>query len=206
MKTCVRCGKAKPATSFPKTRNRSGVDRPCNRAKATEDGRRRQCHACDKAILRRRAGRKTSAEVRANAKRRRRARSLAQFRRLLRKLLKQRCIDSGQLVDTIEYRAAYRANPVFRAKEIARRWARKERDRCILSDGSLTPIVIQQLFAVASVCPYCAGLLDPREKTLDHILPLARGGAHSLTNVVVCCRSCNSKKQDRTPSEWRLSA
>ncbi len=35
-----------------------------------------------------------------------------------------------------------------------------------------------------------------------HLQPWSRGGLHTLENLVVACRSCNSSKNAKTPSEW----
>ncbi len=48
-------------------------------------------------------------------------------------------------------------------------------------------------------CQYC--FKQTFDLTLDHILPRSRGGPTSWENVVACCKSCNAKKRDRTPSE-----
>ena len=40
-------------------------------------------------------------------------------------------------------------------------------------------------------CAYCR-CLDP--DTIDHVVPLSKGGEHSWENVVLACRSCNSRK------------
>lgn len=37
--------------------------------------------------------------------------------------------------------------------------------------------------------------------TIDHIMPLSRGGIDSLGNLRFLCRSCNSKKNDRLPAD-----
>jgi len=90
------------------------------------------------------------------------------------------------------------ANPAAADKYNERRYARLVSS----ADGTLTAAVLRQMFATARKCPYCDGALDGRNKALDHIVPVARGGAHSLVNVIVCCRSCNLAKRDRMPSEW----
>lgn len=41
-------------------------------------------------------------------------------------------------------------------------------------------------------CVYCR--TKPKRLTQDHVIPLARGGHHTASNVVPACRSCNSSK------------
>lgn len=38
--------------------------------------------------------------------------------------------------------------------------------------------------------------LHPDSATVDHIVPLSRGGNHTLTNAATCCHRCNSSKRD----------
>ncbi|GAA2092864.1 MULTISPECIES: HNH endonuclease [Brevibacterium] len=51
-------------------------------------------------------------------------------------------------------------------------------------------------------CAYCGRSAE----TVDHVMPRSRGGQNTWTNLVACCRTCNSLKGDRTPEEmgWRL--
>lgn len=51
-------------------------------------------------------------------------------------------------------------------------------------------------------CLYCGQYLPPRGATLDHVLPVSRGGLHHVRNMVLACRSCNEAKDNRTPQEW----
>jgi len=51
-------------------------------------------------------------------------------------------------------------------------------------------------------CHYCGAEVAPRELTMDHIVPLARGGKTTKSNVVPCCKKCNSKKKYLLPLEW----
>jgi 5-methylcytosine-specific restriction endonuclease McrA len=48
-------------------------------------------------------------------------------------------------------------------------------------------------------CMYCK---QPCVPTVDHVIPLARGGRDEASNVVVACRSCNSSKQNKLIHEW----
>ncbi len=52
------------------------------------------------------------------------------------------------------------------------------------------------------VCHYCGKQVPPKELTLDHVVPLVRGGQTSKGNCVPACKECNSKKQHMLPIEW----
>ena len=53
------------------------------------------------------------------------------------------------------------------------------------------------------VCHYCGRRVPPRELTMDHIVPIIRGGFTRKGNVVTCCKDCNSKKKYLLPVEWQ---
>jgi 5-methylcytosine-specific restriction protein A len=50
-------------------------------------------------------------------------------------------------------------------------------------------------------CNYCGTALEPEHATLDHIVPLSRGGESVKGNIVVACKPCNTSKADLTPVE-----
>jgi 5-methylcytosine-specific restriction endonuclease McrA len=50
-------------------------------------------------------------------------------------------------------------------------------------------------------CQYCCKTGSFKEFTFDHVLPKSRGGKTSWDNIVTSCKSCNTKKRDRTPEE-----
>lgn len=52
------------------------------------------------------------------------------------------------------------------------------------------------------ICHYCKNSFLPKELTMDHIIPLARGGKSEKFNVVPCCKECNTKKSQLLPWEW----
>ncbi|MBN2644972.1 MAG: HNH endonuclease [Desulfuromonadaceae bacterium] len=54
----------------------------------------------------------------------------------------------------------------------------------------------------AGRCYYCGAQVPASELTLDHIVPLVRGGHSTKGNCVAACKECNSKKKDLLPSEW----
>lgn len=54
-----------------------------------------------------------------------------------------------------------------------------------------------------NVCHICGievdltvGTYHPMARTFDHVIPLARGGEHSMQNVKVAHRLCNTRKRD----------
>lgn len=49
------------------------------------------------------------------------------------------------------------------------------------------------------VCDYCGGKFPPEELSMDHIVPIARGGKTTKGNVAVACRACNASKRLDTP-------
>jgi hypothetical protein len=48
------------------------------------------------------------------------------------------------------------------------------------------------------------GTYEPNAPELDHIIPLAAGGAHTWSNVACCCRKCNGAKSDRPLGQLKL--
>ena len=52
-------------------------------------------------------------------------------------------------------------------------------------------------------CYYCGRLILPKELTMDHIVPIARGGKTTKGNVVPCCKECNNLKKQLLPMEWQ---
>ena len=52
------------------------------------------------------------------------------------------------------------------------------------------------------VCYYCNKKVLPKDLTIDHIVPIIRGGKSTKGNVVPVCKECNSKKKYLLPIEW----
>lgn len=53
--------------------------------------------------------------------------------------------------------------------------------------------------ATGWICTYCPEVLTKDTATMDHVIPLSRGGADSIENIVPACRSCNARKGNRLP-------
>lgn len=52
------------------------------------------------------------------------------------------------------------------------------------------------------VCHYCRRRFPARALTMDHVVPLVRGGRTTRSNVVPCCKDCNDRKKYLLPHEW----
>jgi 5-methylcytosine-specific restriction endonuclease McrA len=53
-------------------------------------------------------------------------------------------------------------------------------------------------------CQYCRKKFSEKKLTIDHVVPLSKGGRHEWTNVVTACSACNNKKGDKSPEKVNL--
>lgn len=89
--------------------------------------------------------------------------------------------------------------------ETPRNYAKKRR---ALLAGAAEIETIDRFALVArdgSCCYLCGRILDinkKRELSVDHVVPISRGGAHTMANLKICCQPCNSRKRDRTLEEY----
>ncbi len=52
------------------------------------------------------------------------------------------------------------------------------------------------------ICYYCNRKFRPAELTMDHLVPIVRGGKSVQGNIVPACKECNNKKKYLLPAEW----
>jgi 5-methylcytosine-specific restriction endonuclease McrA len=53
------------------------------------------------------------------------------------------------------------------------------------------------------ICYYCGQKVSPKKLTMDHIIPISRGGKTTKSNVTPACKECNTKKKTMLPFEWQ---
>jgi len=51
-------------------------------------------------------------------------------------------------------------------------------------------------------CHFCGGAFPPEALTMDHLIPVSRGGHSTKGNVVPACKICNNRKKHLLPMEW----
>jgi 5-methylcytosine-specific restriction protein A len=83
-----------------------------------------------------------------------------------------------------EFDEEYRARERQKAKDLKRsRWWQN---------------LIQQ-----TVCYYCRTPIRREQVTMDHVVPISRGGKSTAGNIVPACKDCNEQKRSLTAVEWQ---
>lgn len=54
-------------------------------------------------------------------------------------------------------------------------------------------------------CQFCGQRFETSDLTIDHLIPLARGGLDEITNYVTCCKPCNQRKADTSLLQFARS-
>ena len=76
----------------------------------------------------------------------------------------------------------------------------KRKARLRGSDATMTRAQWKAVLAwFENTCAYCQLWFE--RLTQDHVIPISRGGAHAVANIVPACRSCNARKYARTPEQ-----
>lgn len=104
----------------------------------------------------------------------------------------------------------WRKNNAQKHKDNSKKWAKNNPDKRrannylrrsnLKANGqyAINKKEIQKLYA--QMCIYCG---INKATTLDHVIPIKRGGTHSIGNLVPACQSCNSSKNTKTITEWK---
>lgn len=94
-----------------------------------------------------------------------------------------------------------------RVSERSRKWAILNREKRVANEqrrrfakvkngqNDLTSVQIEILKSQTPFCNYCYDF--DAELTVDHVIPISKGGQNTLSNVVIACRSCNSSKSNK---------
>lgn len=202
---CRGCKEVKPLTDFREVaRYKNGrytLCRPCDRAYARK--RAAQPDVAAKSAERLKAWReanpdkvrKQTAKARAGMSDEQRAKKAAYMRGYWKRTDKKPEYDRRyREAHRAELFAHYRENIEQSRNHVRRRRAKK------YANGLFTilPKELRRLYA--SPCIAC-GSDGPIH--MDHIIPISRGGRHSIGNVQPLCESCNQRKQAKLMVEWK---
>lgn len=89
---------------------------------------------------------------------------------------------------------------------------RRARLQEVEHERGITVIALKKIHGTA--CCYCGvemdfksrptGSISPARATLEHVLPISRGGGHTWENTALACHACNTSKNKKTVDEWEL--
>lgn len=78
-------------------------------------------------------------------------------------------------------------------------------DRSHKWNGLVPPLCRRSLYRRdGGICMYCGERVAMHQMTMDHIVPESRGGRATWTNMVLSCKPCNNRKDNRTPEEANM--
>lgn len=62
----------------------------------------------------------------------------------------------------------------------------------------------RRLLKTSPFCYWCKKKLDTTSATLDHMIPLSKGGTNGIDNFVLACETCNKDRKNDMPerTEW----
>lgn len=189
MKQCSKCGKTKDRSEFPRRKSsRDGLHgwcRPCYRAYYTQAMRSWRSKNPQRALEANREWVKKNPEAALAKDRRWKAANRDKMRAYAANRRKK---------DPVAVRAAYEK---WRLENLDEERLRVATRRALTADSPELREFIGAL--LTEPCSYCG---STENITVDHVVPLSKGGKHEQANLAPACFSCNSSKGARTLDEW----
>jgi 5-methylcytosine-specific restriction endonuclease McrA len=184
-KRCPSCEEERDFSMFGKNAGaRDGLQHFCTPCRAAK-------HRAKKIAL----GQSVKPDVPKRTKAERNADALARYHRNKERIAKRRK-DEYEHIVLIERASRLRRKdhqrPLKNERQMRRYRVQQEKTFTIL------PKELKKLYSAP-----CSNCGSNENQSLDHIIPLSRGGSHSIGNLMTLCRSCNSSKHARTLMEWR---
>ena len=192
-KQCSTCKQIKSHTEFYK---RTG----------SKDGLRSQCKICHNSnfesnkeeIYKKRAERYNLEKEEINRKRR--IKYLSEIE-IMREKDRLRALIPQWQAYIKQYQKEYRTREISKIIDKNKRLRR----RAITKQGDVTTKQLLELQDNAKVCYWCNESVRNRKTHIDHVIPLARGGKHTISNLVISYPTCNLQKGSKDPLEFANS-
>lgn len=176
MKTCSKCGETKEFTEF-------------NKRSSSKDGYHGSCKVCRAKVNKARYDSASPEKVEERKHKKR------EYNKNASDEVKER----KRLYDKRYF--ASEAGKVTTAKSVHKRRAQK----ISTQDGTATSQALEELKSTQNhQCCHCSCSLDFSAKGqvhLDHLIPLSKGGAHTISNVAWSCAHCNLTKSAKMVCE-----
>lgn len=181
---CNRCGKEKVLDDFPR-------DKKCSL------GRARTCKAC---VYEKRAINNMGKEN--EIKDYKHEWYLANRDRLLEERKQYYDANKEKILD---YQNKYYSDNDGKVKARVRRWQKKNpekrseyahRRRTWKMHNGRNDLTADEIKLLKESFPFCVYCGTDEDLTIDHIVPLSKGGENTFGNCTIACRSCNASKSD----------
>lgn len=102
----------------------------------------------------------------------------------------------------IYYAFRYKCDPAFRRHECQRNSERKAKNRGNHTVRISSKALAARFVEFGNTCAYCGG---SDHLIVEHFIPRAKGGPHTLGNILPACQRCNVSKRDHEPDQWYQS-
>lgn len=208
-KLCTKCNCEKELTEFGKNKySKDSLQHYCKQCRnSIEKIKRQNPDSNHKEILR-----KSYAKLKEK-----RLKEKAEYRKLNSKVLseKQAIYYSENKESSIDYQKKYRIEKKDIIKEKHKEYMKKDfakiskrnsnhKRRALVRDGDVTTIQLKELIDRSKKCYWCEKKIGELYH-IDHVMPLALGGEHTLSNLVVSCPHCNHTKSSKDPIKFANS-
>lgn len=194
VRTCSTCGETKPLTEFAHRKDSpSGFRSACKPCKRAADGAAMRRWRERNPDLDRERAREYREQNREKERERFRRYDAANREKRRTAIAKRRAEDPDyHRMLSRKHRAAHLETYRARCRAYWHR-RRSGADPAAEVDAYAELLLLQP-------CAYCGEYAE--RMTIDHVVPLSRGGTHTIENIVAACGPCNSSKGAKSLEEW----